>query len=536
MYDIDSKLITEICLYLASIKHYDQLKTTISTLFILLLGNALWGQSLNFTEEEQEWIKNHPKIEFGYEPDYLPYEIYKDGKYTGVVGDFIKVIESKTGIEMDPIPNVDWKQTTNGLKSGEIKMAPAISAIDPRTEYMVFTEPYLEDPFVIAINEKEYVGSIEDLYGKTVVIPFGYTTNEILKKNHPEIKILNKSSVEECLKALTFEEADAFIGNLGVINYFIYQRGFTNLKIAAPFGKDNIQLRMGFVKEWKTFRDICQKVLNNISPRERSEIRNTWIAARQERSFSDSTTFKWGVIIVMSLTVLLGIIYLWNRSLKNQIREKEKAQATLKESFAQIQAKNEEKKVLLQEIHHRVKNNLQITTSMLRMQKNLSENDEVKRSLKDAMDRIKSISLIHEKIYTSESLNSVNPKNYLESLGEEILQSFSGGKKVDLIIETEGGNVFLKKMVSVALIVNELITNSIKHGFKNKAHGTIQISLTQNNYALTMVYLDDGTWIENPESNNFGTSLIQTFTEQLEGKFDFSTENGTRYNFVFPEN
>ncbi|MCH2232774.1 MAG: hypothetical protein MK078_00875 [Crocinitomicaceae bacterium] len=193
-----------------------------------------------------------------------------------------------------------------------------------------------------------------------------------------------------------------------------------------------------------------------------------------------------------------------------------------------------QKEILFQEVHHRVKNNLQIITSMLRLQANTAENESVQRSLNDANQRIRAISQVHERLYKSSDLGAVSVHEYTEGLAREIIAGFQGNKEVDLNISTDNSGMNLVSIVPLALILNELIMNSLRHAFKAINHPMINIDFKQDNESSYLKYLDNGNWVENDQVDSFGTSLIDVFTEQLEGKYVLDKQKGrTEYSFTF---
>lgn len=511
------------------------MKKLFPCIFFFLSSSILLGQDIKFTLEEQLWIDAHPIVEFGYEPKWEPYEIYDNGTYTGIVGEYVNRISEATGIEMKPIPDITWKESINGLKNGTINMVPSCAINEEREEFLIFTKPFVSDPLVISTRrEFEFIGSLTDLYGQKVAQPEGYWTTALIKRDHPQIELIEKSTVQECLEAVSFKEADAYVGSLGVISYYINHGGFTNLKISAPTKYEDIKIAMAFTKDWGIFRDICQKVIDTISIQESSRIRKDWISVRYEYGFSWSKALNWLLLIAAIILLIILGFYLWNRSLKRQVLEKTKMQETLKISLDQIKKQDREKKVLLQEIHHRVKNNLQIITSLIRLQAGSAENEQVESSLNDATERIRAIALIHEKIYNASDLNYVSANEYISALAHDIIASFSQSKQIRVDINCKSNELDLQAIVPIALILNELITNSLKYGFINAVEGVIQVDLEETNNQLSLVYSDNGNWLENPTSKNFGTSLVSIFTDQLDGNYELIKEmNKTTYRFLF---
>lgn len=199
-----------------------------------------------------------------------------------------------------------------------------------------------------------------------------------------------------------------------------------------------------------------------------------------------------------------------------------------------ISKQNTEMEVMLREIHHRVKNNLQIITSLLRLQAN-NMDAEHSGSYQEAIDRVTAMAIIHEKMYQSGSLSKFDLERYLKSLVDSLLASYSIVKKPRFVISVEVEDMKSKSIVPLALLVNELLLNSLKHAFKDQEDPMISIRLSEDgNQELNrfvLAYSDNGSWARNSVAS-FGTEIIQAMTEQLEGSFSLETgDSGTNYVF-----
>ena len=203
----------------------------------------------------------------------------------------------------------------------------------------------------------------------------------------------------------------------------------------------------------------------------------------------------------------------------------------LKKSNTELSKKNEENIVLVKEIHHRVKNNLQIIISLLRLQKGELKSEEAKRHFNEVINRIMVMSLIHKKLYQENEMAHIEIKPYLTDLSNDIVNISNLGLPITFEINSQIKKIGLKTIVPLGLLINELLSNSIKHAFLKKTDGLININILEGkNDDFTLVYSDDGTWNEpNKEYIGFGLGLIQTLTEQLEGKF---TRNQSEYSFT----
>lgn len=491
---------------------------------------------IEWTPEEKHWIQQHKVISFGYEPRWEPYEIYQNGEYSGIVGEYIKIIERETGIELKPIPNLSWKESLEGLQNGTIKMTPCCAITPNRKNYLSFSNVYIEDPIVIVTrSDAPYFSTLDDLKGKEIALAKNYYTIELIKKSHPEININQKATIKECLENVTIGKSDAFIGNLNVVTYYMNHLGFSNLKVVGTTPYESGNIAMAVNSELDPFIPIINKVLNNISAKEKHSIRKEWIAEPKSNIFLSSQFIFWTILIISVIIVLFAVLYYWNNTLRKIIKRKKKTEHQLKESLIEIKKNDEEKKVLLQEIHHRVKNNLQVVSSMMRLQANVVNDPLSSKTLKEAVERIKTIALVHDRIYKSSHINSVKLKDYIETLYKDIMLQFKGVEPAELTIEGTNMDIHMDKVVPLALILNELITNSVKYAFGNQKDPKINITLTTpKSTGLELVYSDNGQWKESEDSDHFGTSLIEIFTEQLDGEYELEKTSGrTSYHFKF---
>ena len=204
----------------------------------------------------------------------------------------------------------------------------------------------------------------------------------------------------------------------------------------------------------------------------------------------------------------------------------------------EIKRSLEEKDILLREIHHRVKNNLQIISSLLNLQES-TENEEVTDILKESMGRVKTMATIHEKLYESPSLNEINFKQFTEKLLYNILYTYgipNGTIKTELSMEDIKFNI--DTTMPLGLIINELVTNTVKYAFP-KNEGTITIKLKSILNKFELIIADNGIGIpidiDPTNTKTLGLKLVQNLLNQLEGKLDLDVNNGTKFKITFKE-
>lgn len=234
-----------------------------------------------------------------------------------------------------------------------------------------------------------------------------------------------------------------------------------------------------------------------------------------------------------ALFLLAYIIATILRSSKESDELLKEQNAALTVQNQMIKASDEEKTVMLKEIHHRVKNNLQVIISLLRLQmKELTEPEAISK-FRDSINRVLTMAAIHEKIYQSEELSRINLELYFEGLTSDLRSSLNMSKDIEVNnFHFEIEKIGLKSIVPLALIFNELYSNSLKHAFDDQAYPTIDVSLSKlDDEFFLFTYSDNGTWKEPGEQGTFGSELILSLTDQLEGEVEFSSHPKTMYRF-----
>jgi len=249
--------------------------------------------------------------------------------------------------------------------------------------------------------------------------------------------------------------------------------------------------------------------------------------------FSNQDILNFGTEYVICGMGIAYILYLFVKTNKYAEGKFKLSNKALNEQNQVISVQNQEKEIMLKEIHHRVKNNLQVITSLLRLQSNDLQNDEISVEFNAAIHRINAMALIHEKMYQSNMLADFDLKNYLDSLATDLIKSYSLDKKIELQITSTVTKVGSKTIVPLAIIFNELISNSLKHAFNKQEKPLITVNFSSyDSSQFELKYIDNGIWKENKQST-FGSELISTMAEQLDGTIDLSrSENGTSYTFV----
>ncbi|MFA4876435.1 MAG: PAS domain S-box protein [Methanoregula sp.] len=212
-----------------------------------------------------------------------------------------------------------------------------------------------------------------------------------------------------------------------------------------------------------------------------------------------------------------------------------------KKMIAQIEASLAEKETLLKEVHHRVKNNLQIITSIINLQLRKLDDPVVIEAMKDSQSRVRSMALVHEQLYRGESLAKIDIGNYIRALGTGLFQSYEASRQgITLDLDVPKISVDVNTAIPLGLICNELITNSLKYAFRDKKDGKLSISAAMDSAYLKFVVADNGIglpeYITLENEATLGLRLVNTLTDQLDGTVTIDRTAGTKFIFSFPNN
>lgn len=192
-----------------------------------------------------------------------------------------------------------------------------------------------------------------------------------------------------------------------------------------------------------------------------------------------------------------------------------------------------EKEVLLKEIHHRVKNNLQLISSLLNLQANYIKDEKTIQCFRNSQARIKSMAIVHEQLYHNNSFSSINLKEYSKKLIEYIKTSYASSG-IDIQIECEDIPLNIEESINVGLLINELVVNALKHAFRIKKRGLVVVSLFLYGEKLIISVKDDGDGLPAnfsfDTSNSFGMQLISALTKQINGIITVNNKNGTEFS------
>ncbi len=324
--------------------------TTFFSIIFLFICYAISCFSAPLSTKEREWLKQHDgKITFALETNYAPFAfVDKNGKGIGIATDYLKLIQKKLGFSLQEIQFDSLNNIIESAKKNEVDIVNAVTETANRSDYLLFTKPFIEIPNVIIVRKKNFESlTINKLNKLKISTVKNYAVTEYLFKNYSYLDIDLVPDDLTALLSVSFNRTDCAILDLATASYLIEQKGITNLRVSGDVGY-NIKLSIASRKDWPILNQILNKGLATISENEHESIRNKWISINQINLLKNRTF--WGIIISITLIFLFCflVVLIWNRTLKKQVlkrttqltselEERKKVEKALEQSYLQLQ-------------------------------------------------------------------------------------------------------------------------------------------------------------------------------------------------------
>ena len=232
----------------------------------------------------------------------------------------------------------------------------------------------------------------------------------------------------------------------------------------------------------------------------------------------------WASVVVIIMAMISLIILILSNLQKSR-------------SKVLIEKKNNENEVLLKELHHRVKNNLQVIYSLINLQKRRIDSPELHQSLSMVQNRIKTMSLVHQNLHENENFKEVNLETYVKTIADYLkLLYLNEDKEISIQLSVEESiELIMDRAITIGLLINEIMSNSMKYAFKGRKKGNISIDVQKIHNGFQMKISDDGIgfFMDQVNSKSLGMYLIENLVKQIQGKYELEQNEGTTYIIYF---
>jgi two-component system sensor histidine kinase EvgS len=288
-------------------------------------------QKTGLTQADKAWLEQHPVMRLGTDPSWPPVEYFDvHGKLAGITSDNIRILSEKLGIRFVAIEDLSWSEVLDQARRGNIDVISAIVKSEERSEYLLFTRPYLKLPMVIVTRDNaQVIGGIQDLQGKTIAVMKDYIIHSYLKRDYPDQQLLLFETLGEALQAVDNGKADALIDSAAAVNLTRKKLGLKRLAVAAvaPYA---YELSFGVRKDWPELIPILEKILGSITEFEKQIIKEKWVDIRVQKQVDWQWVIGSGLVILLIAGGIVATSLISNRRLAREVVKRKRAEEVVK--------------------------------------------------------------------------------------------------------------------------------------------------------------------------------------------------------------
>ncbi|HYC71409.1 MAG TPA: transporter substrate-binding domain-containing protein [Opitutaceae bacterium] len=306
------------------------------------------------TDAERAWIAAHPVIRAGHDPSFIPYAIRDQaGRITGLDVDFLELVAGRTGLKFVHESRSNWPEMLAAFRAGEVDILGSMAATPEREAYMAFSQPYTLAPNVIITrSDSPYLFDMRELEGRTVAVPRGYAgLLDDIAERAPGAQVVEYGTSLECYQAVSAGRVFASIGDAANATYLIKHNRIPNLRLGSVVS-ESAEIQFGIRKDWPELTALINRVIASITPLERQEINNRWIAIDFQEDQRWAKAFRVAAALVAGALLVALLVFLHNRSLARELAERRRVQRELEEARDQRARVSEEKSELLRMVAH----------------------------------------------------------------------------------------------------------------------------------------------------------------------------------------
>jgi len=292
----------------------------------------------HLTAEEQRWLDAHTDIRTGIDPAWLPIEgLTQSGEHIGVTSEYINWLQQQLGNTFTPYQADSWSEVIRAFRQKEVDILAAVTPIGQQHQDILFTDVYHSMPMIlITRNDADFISQLSDLNGQRIGLVKEYATNVYIRRDFPEIQIIEYQSLHEALKGVIAGEVTAAFDTLPAVTYNIRSFDLENLRVAAttPY---QFELAMGVRGDWPELVGILNKALLALPHDKQRSFYDRWVNVRTDHEF-DWTTFilSLSVLIVLA-AIIITAISMSNRRLADEVKERKDVEKTLRKIKGELQ-------------------------------------------------------------------------------------------------------------------------------------------------------------------------------------------------------
>jgi len=289
--------------------------------------------ALELSQEEQAWLATRPEIRLGIDTSWPPFEFRNaEGEYDGLSAGYVRLIEERLGLRMQPVEPKSWSEVLHSARSGQLDLLPGVMSTPERQRDLIFTRPYLDFPIVILAHSRgPQPRRLTDLYGLKIAVVQDYAPHELLRSRHPDLNLLPLPSVGAALQALAVGQADAMVGDLASSVWSLRQLKLEGLAVSGetPY---RYQLAMAAPKNQAMLIGILDKLFADLSPKEVTALQEPWVGGVLDRRQLWRQILLYGGPALLLTLIVLAVVLRGNRRLRQEMLSRKALEEQLRHS------------------------------------------------------------------------------------------------------------------------------------------------------------------------------------------------------------
>lgn len=467
--------------------------------------NSSNTSSIELTNEEKVWLKEHPVVTIGFDPAYAPFEFYEDGEYNGMSIDYINWIESQLGIDIEIVNFDSWSLLLQAAYNKEIDMTGAAVKTEDRLPHLLFTDYFYSNSDVILVRTDSKNITEKDLLNLKTAVIKDYSVEFYLKKKYPSIDMVPVNDITEGLRMLSFGDVDAFVTDFSQAAYYIYKIGYQNI-YAIESSKITLDgdLRFGVRNDYPMLVEIINKVLRSMPTDVKLEIDKRWIGLTLKPSLSNT---KWyGLLVTLfvlsSIAVAFVFIsYILKKEVNSKTTELQIINQTLEEK---VRSRTNELEQVIDDLH-RTQNQVIQSEKMAFLGKLVAGvAHEINTPLGVILTSSSYLESINAEFFAALEKNAINKESLLKYL-----------ENVD-----DSSHLIQMNSERVSMLVKAFKELAIEHkndtpiSFNLKAYCDMAISSVKNQYDTKDILFDNNI-DESIIINHYSNSILLVLTQLI---------------------
>ncbi|MBN2857869.1 MAG: transporter substrate-binding domain-containing protein [Candidatus Delongbacteria bacterium] len=517
-------------------------------------------EMIMFSDEEEKWLAGHSEITVTGDPDWPPNSYYdNNGIYSGIVADLWDLIERRSGLRFKRVRSSDWAESLDMVRKGEVQVIDCVSETPERKDFMIFSDVMFSSNIVLVGREDtRFVNGISDIGELTLAVQEGVSEIELLKKDHPDIRLSYYSDPDMAYRDVSAGKVDLFLRHQSDFSFKQKEKMLTNLKIVGPTDYTR-EYRIGVSKGNRELAGIMNTIISHITQEEKNNIFDKWYG--REKAVVD-----YGLLwkIVLSALVVIALVFYWNRTLAREVELRKKAQAALEIAIQKAEEATKAKSVFLANMSHEIRTPMNAVigfSDLLKKTPMTSEQNSYLSTIKSAGTTL--LNIINDILDISKVEANKIELNYsffdLCSMMFDLTQFFDEkirSKNLTFKVSCDHGGpliVYLDEM-RLRQILTNLISNAVKFtssgwiGMGAKAvkndDGTVDISITVSDTGIGIPEEDLGKIFDAFEQSGqsihskkyqgtgLGLAITKKFSELMKGSVRVTSEVGKGSEFT----